>query len=126
MQSLDEFYAEHPRRRSPEAHLGGGWHSRVYVSFEFSLFWIEETKELCALWARKRDVGPRGSFSPFSWPVPLYSQIQPPKDKELSVEILGVLEETEVEQALAGWEEHLADPDGFEWIKEQPATVNRA
>ena len=124
MQSLVEFYAEDPRRRSREIHLGVGWRSRHYGFFEFSLFWIADTKELCVLRAPTRDVGPRGSFSPFSWPVPLYSQIQPPKEKELTVEVLGVLEETEVLEALEDWEEHVDDPGGLEWVKQRVATGN--
>lgn len=51
----------------------------------------------CALRAPKRDVGPRGPFSNLLFaPVPLYHNIQPPKEEELGIEVLGVLEEGEV------------------------------
>lgn len=127
MQNLDEFYAEDTRRRSHEVHLGVGWRSRDYVSFEFSLFWIEETKELCALRAPKRDVGPRGPFSPGSFvPVPLYHNIQPPKEKELNIEVLAVLDRDQLEKNLAGWEQHVADRDGLEWVKARVAEAGCA
>lgn len=127
MQSLDEFYSVDSRRRGPELHLGVGWRSGDYVLFEYSLFWIQETRELCALRAPKRDVGPRGPFSnPLFAPVPLYHNIQPPKEKELGIEVLARLEEDEVKELLAGWEEHLADPAGFEWVKERVAEASQA
>lgn len=127
MQSLDQFYTQDPRRRSHELHLGVGWRSRDYGLFEFSIFWIEGTKELCALRAPRRDVGPRGPFShAFFAPAPLYHNIQPPKEKELGIEVLAVCEEGEVRETLASWEEHVADPEGFEWVKEQVAEVRQA
>lgn len=119
-QSLQDFYSEDPRRRSGEVRFGLGWRSKGYEFFEFSLFWISGSEELCALRAPIRDVEPHGPFKrPFLAPVPLYSELQRVRPEEMSVEVLVELDEAQVREVLDGWEAHVSDADGFDWVRQR-------
>lgn len=117
MESLGSFYADPHRSGSREIRFGSGWRSRNYESFEFNVFWVEATKELCALRSPIRHVRSDGVISRFVLGLPPHAEVQELKDNELSIEVLGRLDEEQLRVVLARWERHLHDPDGFDWIR---------
>lgn len=122
MQALTDFYDADERRRGDELHFGVGWRTPRYSLFEFSLFWIRDTRELCALRAPVRGVGPRGPFSNPLAPVPLYSNVQQQREEDLRIEVLAVLEEANLREVLNGWQGHVDDPAGFDWVVSRVST----
>lgn len=117
VESLESFYSNAERSDSREIGFGSGWRNRNYEFFEFTVFWIETTRELCALRSPIRHVRSDGMFSRFLLSLPPHAQVERLKDSELTVEVLARLDEEQLLTVLSGWEDHQKDADGFEWIR---------
>ena len=117
IETLDAFYSDERRRDSAELRFGSGWRSSRLVNFEYLVFWIAATEELCLLRAAIRDVQSDGVFSRFVLGLPPHTNPRELRDHEVSVEVLGRLSEEEVKRSLRGWEAHLFDADGIEWVR---------
>lgn len=121
MEAVEQFYAEPRRQRSREVRFGSGWRSSQFTLFEFVVFWVAETRELCLLRAPSRDVRSDGMFSRFVLGVPPHVNPQPLRDGEVTVEVLCELSEEQVESALEGWQEHMPSDSGVEWLRQAVA-----
>lgn len=117
LETLESFYANPARSGSREMRFGSGWRSRNYGFFEFTVFWIQNTRELCALRSPIRHVRSDGMFSRFFLGLPPHAEVQKLKDAELTVEVLGRLNEEHLLAVLSDWKDHQEDADGFEWIR---------
>ena len=117
IESLETFYDDARRRDSSEVRFGSGWRSSRLHNFEYLVFWIEATQELCLLRAAVRDVQSDGVFSRFVLGLPPHTNPRELRDHEVSVEVLAVLPEDEVLNRLEGWERHLGDHDGIGWVR---------
>ena len=117
MESLETFYLDSVRRDSREVRFGTNWRSEQVEDCEFIVFWVEDTREFCLLRAPLRDVQSDGVFSRFILHVPPHFNPQPPRDDEVTVEVIAVLSEEDLMRLLGEWHEHLKDPDGIEWIR---------
>ena len=128
METLDEFYADDRRRRSDEIGFGSHWVSSTFPGFEFSVFWLVDTEELCALRSPLRDVALDGPVSRFVLGIPPHTNPQDLRDDEVVVEVLASLTETEIGERLSDWEPHNREPDGFDWLRRAvgPAAVGPA
>lgn len=122
MESLGTFYEDERRTDSRELRFGLNWRSTAMPMFEFSVFWLEVTEELCALRSPIRDVVSDGPVSRFIVGIPPHTNPQKLRDEEVTVEVLANLTEKEVLDRLGGWEAHNADPDGFDWLRRIVAT----
>ena len=125
MQSLDTFYEDQRRRESKELHLGIGWRSRRYELFEFTLFWLADTRELCALRSPIRNVQPDGFFRRFILGLPQHMRKSELRDDEVQIEVLAVLPEAQVHSVLAEWRSHVTDPAGFDWVRDRVAAAGK-
>ncbi|MGH2729913.1 MAG: hypothetical protein ACRDJI_04820 [Actinomycetota bacterium] len=117
METLERFYSDPRRRASREIRFGTGWRSSKLNDFEFVVFWVAATEELCLLKAPIRGLQSDGMFSRFILGIPPHTNPRPLGDNEVTVEVLAKVAEEDLSETLAGWEDHLADPDGLGWIK---------
>lgn len=118
MDTLEAFYEDERRRDSREVRFGSGWRSSRFQDFEFVIFWVADTQELCLLRAPIRAVQSDGVFSRFILGVPPHVNPQPPRDGEVTVEVLATLPEEDLGRVLEGWQDHLRDAGGVEWLRE--------
>ncbi|MGH9195737.1 MAG: hypothetical protein ACRD1T_08365 [Acidimicrobiia bacterium] len=125
METLEEFYGDPRRQESKEVRFGSGWHSSKFEHFEFVVFWVAETEELCLLGALNRDVRSDGVFSRFILGVPPHVNPQPLGDGVVTIEVLATLSEERLDTALEGWQEQMKDPAGVEWLRRALATATR-
>lgn len=91
---LYEFYENDRRRLSLETRYGTGWRSSKDKGYQFTLFWVAETNELCLMKAPDLDVRSDGMFSRFILKLPPHAQVQQPGDLDVHVEVLAHLEGT--------------------------------
>lgn len=117
IETLESFYGDQRRRDSVELRFGSGWRSSRLDNFEYQVFLIAATEELCLLRAAIRDVQSDGVFSRFVLGLPPHTNPRELRDHEVSVEVLARLPEDEVDRRLQGWETHLSDPGGIEWVR---------
>ncbi len=117
MEALREFYEDDRRRDSEEVGFGSEWLSAGYPGFEFSVFWVAATQELCALRSPLRDVASDGPVSRFVLGIPPHTNPWELRDEEVSVEVLAYLPKEEVDQRLAGWETRNREPGGLDWLR---------
>jgi hypothetical protein len=105
---IEEFYDQDPMRRaSEEVEYGTDWSDANGGRAELS--WIAETGELYVM---AEPVEPMGSDGIGD----LYVQNLP--TEALTVEVLGTFETKEtLEQALAGWEAAMTQPNSLEWVR---------
>ena len=123
MGTLEAFFEDERRRESPERRFGAGWRSAEDGGSVYSIFWLAETGELCALEAPATDIKVGGGLSNIVTSPLLWANTQPPADASLFVSVLDVIEdESELDALLAGWERHENEPDGLEWLKESIAS----
>lgn len=115
--TLDEFYADPARRESKEISFGFGWRSSHSPNSEFVVFWIESTGELCLLETPLVDLESDQVVSRFVLGVPPHTNPHRFRDQEISIRILGSFSEAEVDQIMAGWQDHLRSAAGIEWIR---------
>ena len=121
MQRIEDFYSDPRRQDSREVKFGSGWRSSKFEFFEFILFWVADTQELCLLRAPQRDVQSDGVFSRFILHVPPHTNPQPLRDEEVMVEVLAVLPEEQLSRVLQGWQDHVKDTGGVEWVRNEVA-----
>jgi hypothetical protein len=122
VQSLESFYADPRRHSGKELHFGLGWRTPRYEFFEFDVFWLEGTRELCALHSPVRDVRSDGPFSRFILGLPPHFRKQELRGEEVEVDVLALLDEDQVQDALGAWERHINEPDGYDWILKQTSS----
>ena len=121
--SLEQFYGDRTRRDSPERSFGSGWRSRGRN--RWSVSWISDTGELATFApARNTYLGLDAGLSVgevvFGIGAELLTQgvLHATAASKREVEVLLVEPDEDVlVSILAGWEDHLADPDGLDWLR---------
>lgn len=111
-----QFYAADPRRqRSPEILYGRGWRHESDPDASYSLRWIEQTGELCALRHPPPDIAV--GTNPVSGPdQPGLATL----DSSFVMDVVALVPARDVlDSALACWETHLQDPNGLQWALDQ-------
>ena len=116
---MDEFYAAEARQASREVRFGSGWRSARFPEWEFSVFWIAATQELCLLRAPTPDVRSDGTISRFILHIPPHTNPEQLRDRDVTIEVLAKVTESDLERVLENWEAHHTDPDGVEWLRSQ-------
>ena len=123
MGTLNEFFEDERRRESPEKLFGMSWRSGEDDDSVYSIFWLAETGELCALEAPATGLRIGGGVTNIFTSPLLWARPQAPSAESLTVTVLGVFEdEAELDALLAGWEDHEGGLDGLGWIKESIAS----
>lgn len=116
MLTLEDFYSVPSRRQSREIEFGSSWRSSKWSGYEFRVFWVAETNELCTLRTPVLDIQSDGPFSRFVVGMPPHTRTRPLEPNEAVVEILDEFTEQDLDVLLDGWEKHSETPDGYEWI----------
>ena len=113
--TFDEFYAADPRRqRSAEVEYGSGWRHNTDPAATYSLRWITETREICAV---RHPNAPPG-VSTVMWPD--FSPPLPTSAGAYTVKVVGRVQTKEVlDEALAGWERQVDRPNSLQWIHDR-------
>jgi hypothetical protein len=119
VETVDAFYADRARSESREVRLGTNWRNLNRPGFVYSVFWLEATKELCAMRAPVRDVYVSGGNENFFDPFPIHAEVSRLPDALVTVEVLGTFNLEDVQRLLSGWEDHVVEEDGFRWIEAQ-------
>jgi hypothetical protein len=117
MESLGDFYEDDRRRDSPELHFGTNWRSTEFPGYEFSVFWLADTHELCVLRSPIVDVKSDGIVSRFILGIPPHTNPTELRDDEVKVDVLVTLTERHLLERLAGWESRRSEPDGYDWLR---------
>lgn len=120
MQTLDEFFADERRSGSDERRFGSGWRTPGEPGVVYSVFWLADTKELCALRSSVTDVKIGGGLTNMFASGEIWANTQAPDSAQMSVVVLGHVEEDELDARLDGWEMRQAAPDGFDWVRALP------
>jgi len=109
---LEEFYSDRKRKDSGEVPLASGWTSASDPGATFSLFWILETKEVCALRVGPVAMGP-GAPKPYLVSVP---RMQTLGRAEQEVSVIGRCARLDDVTAIV---ERADDPHRtLEWLRE--------
>lgn len=105
---IEQFYsADERRRQSAEVEFGNNWFDAKGSRYELS--WIEDTGELYAM---LEPVPEADSWTPFG-----DIEVEDVKVDTLAVIVLGTITtRIELEQLLDGWAEHMAEPNGVDWV----------
>jgi hypothetical protein len=105
---IEQFYsADERRRQSAEVEFGNNWFDVKGSRYELS--WIEDTGELYAM---LEPVPEADSWTPFG-----DIAVEDVKVDTLAIIVLGmVATQDELEQLLAGWADHMAEPNGVDWV----------
>jgi hypothetical protein len=108
---IEEFYsADERRRQSDEVEFGTNWFDAKGSRYELS--WVRDTGELYTMLELLPEVD---SWTPFG-----DAEVeQMPVDRVLVIVVGYIPELEQVEAILAGWPEHMAQPDGISWVAEQ-------
>ncbi len=108
---IEEFYSsDERRRRSSEVELGTDWFDANGNRYELS--WVEDTGELYTMLELTPEAD---SFTPFG-----DIEVENLPVDRILVMVVGYIDGlTEVERVLAGWPEHMAEPDGIAWVAER-------
>lgn len=117
IETLERFYSDTRRKNSEEVRFGIGWRSAKHELFEFVVFWVAETEELCLLRSPIHDVESDGMVSRFILGIPPHVRAQELRDDEVTVEVIARISEQELPLRLEGWEVHHQAPDGIEWVR---------
>jgi hypothetical protein len=106
---IDEFYEADPRRRaSAELELGAEWLDEDNVRHELN--YVEDTGELYVL----REPSPHVREDPFGG---LRFSTPPGYDKKMTVHVIArIPTKDDVHRILEGWQDHMTDPDGDQWL----------
>jgi hypothetical protein len=107
--TIREFYDADPRRRGPDRRLGDGWNTDLTPGVGYNLYWFPATAELFLMRAPK----PGLVASPAG---PRSDQVRPIQEEDLTVDVLAVLDEQEVAEALDGWQDVVAQPNSLDWL----------
>ena len=108
---IEEFYSsDERRRRSSEVELGTDWFDASGNRYELS--WVEDTGELYTMLELTPEAD---SFTPFG-----DIEVENLPVDRILVMVVGYIDGlSEVERVLAGWPEHMAEPDGIAWVAER-------
>ncbi len=108
---IEQYYsADERRRQSAEVEFGTNWFDAKGSRYELS--WVEDTGELYAM---LEPVPEADVWTPFG-----DIEVEDVAVDSLAVVELGTIAtRAEVERILDGWEQHMAQPEGVEWIAEQ-------
>lgn len=108
---IEEFYSsDERRRRSSEVELGTDWFDANRNRYELS--WVEDTGELYTMLELTPEAD---SFTPFG-----DIEVENLPVDRVVVMVVGYIDSlSEVERVLAGWPEHMAEPDGIAWVAER-------
>ena len=117
MQTVDDFYTAEARRDSREIRFGSGWRSTRVPEWEFSLFWIAATEELCLLRAPLPDVESDGVVNRFIFGIPPHTNPKQLRDEDVTIEVLATVPESALSDLLGDWESRHAESDGVEWLR---------
>jgi hypothetical protein len=109
---IDEFYEADPRRRSSaELELGAEWLDADNVRHELN--YVEDTGELYVL----REPSPHETGDPFGG---IHISVPAGYDKKMTVHVIAhIPTKDDVHRILAGWQDHMSDPDGAQWLGAQ-------
>jgi hypothetical protein len=110
--TIGEFYDADPRRRGPDRSFGRGWNTDLTPNVGYNAYWIPATGELFVM--RAPNPGLIGSPG-----GPRFDHVLPIREEDLTVDVLAVLSETELEDALAGWREMVTQPNSLDWLWER-------
>lgn len=108
---IEQFYsADERRRQSAEVEFGTNWFDAKGNRYELS--WVEDTGELYAMLEL---VPEADTWTPFG-----DIEVEDVPVDRLVVTIVGHIPTLkEVEGILAGWTDHMAEPDGIAWVAER-------
>jgi hypothetical protein len=108
---IEEFYsADERRRQSAEVELGTNWYDAKGSRYELS--WVQDTGELYVMLELLPEVD---SWTPFG-----DVEIEQMAVDRVIVMVVGHVPTLEqVESILAGWPDHMAQPDGISWVAER-------
>jgi hypothetical protein len=100
LMDVEEFYEQDPRRQtSDEVEFGRNWREG---DMQFEVAWVADTGELYAM---AEPVDRKGITS-----------------AQVTVEVLAVLaDRAQVDTALDGWEDAIAQPDSLAWVRARVA-----
>lgn len=110
---IEEFYdADERRRRSAELELGRDWHDKSGVRYELN--WVEDTGELYVM----REPVPTETLDPFGGIHVVGTHgVDEGEVQGMSVAVVGLVQRRQdLEQAVEGWEEAMAEPDSVAWL----------
>ena len=112
--TVSEFYADERRRASREVVFGREWTIDSDPRVIYSLYWIEDTKEIYVL------RGPQAPPEIFT-PYPPNSSAAPfIAGDAYEVIVLGrAADEAVLRRTLDGWEEQMGQPNGLQWVRER-------
>lgn len=119
MQTVEEFYANEARRDSREIRFGSGWRSTRFPEWDFSVFWIAATEELCLLSAPVPDVESDGPVYRFILQIPPHTNPKQLRDEDVTIEVLAKIPESALSDLLGEWESRRAEGDAVEWLRSQ-------
>ena len=108
---IEEFYsADERRRQSAEVELGTNWFDTRGSRYELS--WVEDTGELYAMLEL---VPEADSWTPFG-----DIEVGTVSLRSVLVQVICTIPTfDEVERVLAGWAEHMSEPDGVAWVADR-------
>ena len=108
---IEQFYsADERRRRSAEVEFGNNWFDAKGNRYELS--WVEDTGELYAMLELTPEAD---TWTPFG-----DVEVEDAAVDSLVVTVLGTVPTRQaVEELLAGWADHMSDPDGVHWVAER-------
>ena len=108
---IEEFYsADERRRQSAEVEFGTNWFDAKGSRYELS--WVQDTGELYVMLELLPEVD---SWTPFG-----DVEIEKMAVDRVIVMVVGHVPTLEqVESILAGWPDHMAQPDGISWVAER-------
>jgi hypothetical protein len=100
LMDVEEFYEQDPRRQtSDEVEFGRNWREG---DMQFEVAWVADTGEIYAM---AEPVDRKGITS-----------------AQVTVEVLAVLaDRAQVDTALDGWEDAIAQPDSLAWVRARVA-----
>jgi hypothetical protein len=108
---IEQFYsADERRRQSAEVELGTNWTDAKGSRYELS--WVEDTGELYAMLEL---VPEADSWTPFG-----DIEVERVSVDSVLVQVICVIPTLEdVERILAGWSEHMGQPNSIAWVAER-------
>ena len=109
---IEAFYDQDPRRRpSEELEFGQDWHDADGARYELS--WVRDTGELYSMSEPNAAIVSDGLGDQRLGSLP---------SDTISVEVLGeIAAEDQLEAALAGWRDAMAQPNSLQWVRDRVA-----
>lgn len=117
MQTLSDFYNDERRRESREVRFGTEWTTSKSEDFRYSVFWLDDTNELCVMRSPIGGIYFSGHYRNPIDPFLTHAEVLPLADEDLVIEVLAQVDEKDAQALLDGWEAHEKEKDGLEWVK---------